>query len=84
MDIYIFIISNVVISPFISPRDMVCINSVTLILENISQCDVTLWRLIPIKTLTSVMKVSTNIIFSVTSSSYRTSCDASDNVCLVL
>jgi len=42
MDIYIFIISNVVISPFISPRDMVCINSVTLILENISQCDVTL------------------------------------------
>ena len=56
----------------------------TLILENISQCDVTLWRLIPIKTLTSVMKVSTNIIFSVTNSSYRISCDASDNVCLVL
>jgi hypothetical protein len=46
--------------PFISQSDIVSTNIVTLILESkIGQYDVTLWRLIPIKSMTSVLEVST-------------------------
>jgi hypothetical protein len=73
----------------ISTSAIVSINLGTnLILENIGQCDVTLRRLIPIKTITSVLMVLTYIIINITalliglldlhyhqyhSSSYRTS-----------
>jgi hypothetical protein len=44
--------------PLISMSDIVSINKLTLILKNISQYDVTIWCLIPIKKITSVLKVS--------------------------
>lgn len=47
--------------PLISMSDIVSINNLTLILKNISQYDVTLSCLIPIKTITSVLKVSSII-----------------------
>jgi len=34
-------------------------------IENSGQCDVTLYRLIPIKTITPVLKISTYIITSI-------------------
>lgn len=40
------IIGNLNIFPFITQSDIVSIKFVTLILENIAQCDVTLWNLI--------------------------------------
>ena len=40
--------------------------SVSHILENIGQCDITLRRLIPKKTITPVFKISTYIISSMT------------------
>ena len=54
----------------------------TLILVNIGQCDVTLWRLIPIKIITSILKVSTYIVTSITADPFRLTFDTSDNVCL--
>ena len=44
--------------PLISMSDIVSMNKLTLILKNISQYDVTIWCLIPIKKITSVLKVS--------------------------
>ena len=44
--------------------DIASTNLVTRTLENIGQCDATLWRLILIKTITSILKVSTYIITS--------------------
>ena len=59
-------IVNLDIFPLISWSNIVSINKLTLMLENISQYDVTLRRSIPIKTIKSVLKVSTYIITSIT------------------
>ena len=45
--------------------DIFSINFVPLISWNIGQCGVTLWNFIPINTMTSFSKVSTNIITSI-------------------
>ena len=45
--------------------DIANINLVTRILENIGQRDVILWRLILIKTITSILKILTYIITSI-------------------
>jgi hypothetical protein len=44
----LFIIGNFDIFPLISLSDIASINLVTLILETIGQCGITLWHLIPI------------------------------------
>jgi hypothetical protein len=49
--------------------DMVSIN--VLILNNVGQCDVKSWPLMPIKTITSVLKVSTCMITNMTARPIR-------------
>jgi hypothetical protein len=56
------IIAKFDIFPLISQSDIVSVYLVILILENIGQCDITLWRLIAIKRITSLLKVSAYII----------------------
>jgi hypothetical protein len=65
------LISKLDIFPLISPSDIVCINGLTLILKNIGQCDVTLWRWILIKTITSMLNFSTYIMTSITAHPIR-------------
>jgi len=80
-NIYLFcVIGNLDIFPLISSSYIVSINKITLILTIISQCEVKHDVTLPIKTITSILKVSTNII----SSSYHSRYDTSDNVCLGL
>ena len=55
--------------------DIVNINLATLILETMDQCDITLWCLIQIKTIRSVLIVSTYMITSITASPIRLNCD---------
>ena len=57
--------------PLISPSDIVSINKPTLILKNISLCDIKHIMTLPIKTITSVFKISTNIITSIAARSIR-------------
>jgi len=52
--VILVLISKLNIFPLISLSGNVCINFVTLILKNIGQSDVTLWRLIPMKKITSL------------------------------
>ena len=54
----------------ISSRDIVSINELTLILKNISQCEVKRMTL-PIKTVTSALKVKTYILTSIPASPIR-------------
>ena len=51
--------------PLIAPSDIVRIKELTLILKIISQCEVQHIMMLPIKTITLVFKVSTNIITSI-------------------
>jgi hypothetical protein len=62
--IHLFI-GNLYIFPLISSSDIVSINLMTLILENISQCHITIWYLISNTTITSILKLLTNIITSI-------------------
>lgn len=56
----VYFISKLDVFPFISPSDIVSIGLI-VILENISMCDTTLCHLIQMKTIISILKVSTYI-----------------------
>ena len=53
----IFIICNIYIFSLISPRDIFSINGITLLLKMINQCDIKHSLMLPIKTITLVLKV---------------------------
>ena len=75
------IIGNLYTFPLISLSHIVSINRLTLILKIISQCDVKHIMTFPIKRITSVLKVETDMHHC---SSYLTCCHTTDNVCLYL
>ena len=66
-----FFTANFAISLLFTNTDMVSINVLTLILNNVGQCDVKSWPLMPIKTITSVLKVSTCMITNLTARPIR-------------
>ena len=72
--------------PLISLSDIISINRLTLTVENIDQCDVTVLHFIPKKTNND--KFESIVIHShqIHSSSYLSPCDddTNDNVCLDL
>jgi hypothetical protein len=61
------------------PFIIVSINLVTVILENVGQCEVIIWHFIPIKSIKSVLRVSTYIITSITARPSRTRYNTSYN-----
>jgi len=83
-DWYSYFIGKLDIFVFISLSDIVSMNRLAMILENICQRDVILWRLILTKTTTSDVKVATYIIAWIAACHIRTRGDTSDNVCFDL
>jgi len=67
----IFIICNIYIFSLISPRDIFSINGITLLLNMINQCDIKHSLMLPIKTITLVLKVLTYIITCITTGSIK-------------
>ena len=63
-----------------SPNDIVIIKELTLRLKIVVQCDVKLIMTLPIKAIMSVLKVSTDIIASITASPTQRNSDTSNNV----
>ena len=63
-----------------SPNDIVIIKELTLKLKIVVQCDVKLIMTLPIKAIMSVLKVSTDIIASITASPTQRNSDTSNNV----
>ena len=63
--ICLLLIGNLGIFPLISMSDIFSIKELSLIPKNISQCDIKHFMTLPIKTITSVQKVTTYIITSI-------------------
>jgi len=77
-------IGNLYIFPLVSPRDIFRNNRLAMILKNIGQCNVKHIMTLPIKTITSVVKVFNIYYPKYHISSCQTCCDTRDNVCLDL